>query len=620
MTAGLTRTQSRKFNKSRGDERGNSPGEGSNSHHSRNGVVQSVVIDITVAHPVIPPRISSLAWHDTESKGSSMASSTSAAAMDGDAMAPPNGHHDHEVGAGPPLPPLPLPPPSLPQTPRVWDVVTTEDTTADLGSTSNYSITIPMENTFFKSDNLIPKFPDTDALQPAAPPRKATPPPVSLPLVVTSRPSSGSSQVSLAPSHLSARSLAAGPSSLATSWASKGNVGNDCQAEGEVGLELEMNAEEGNMVRSSEVIDLVGEEGEEEQERAQELRQPPEEALILHTALPTPGMLGSRTGGESGKGGAVLEGGDHVAPPNDTVGEADIVDALWHPLSSDPLSDERDHSFDPDGDQINSPPVREVETRRRSVQFSESCSSETDEKKRPAECHRASLKLSASEKLEQLKLKLRSSEPWDLGLPPEDSNSRGLGGGVAFRVGDGDRDQEGNEHPSSDYYSTLNSKNFAVMQKSRQRPLVPHSSYYFGPPPPDSAYGTAPVGHIGVHHPREIVRIERDYTGGEVVQFMPVFPLELEGRITATQFLETINNINEILISAYSLRHSFVYNVMAVATLQLSTLVVTSHYTKEMRRLERKIDELNTQLYNPAGLNILWPRKVAFLFLEIEYY
>jgi len=40
-----------------------------------------------------------------------------------------------------------------------------------------------------------------------------------------------------------------------------------------------------------------------------------------------------------------------------------------------------------------------------------------------------------------------------------------------------------------------------------------------------------PVGHIGVHHPREIIRIERDYASGEVVQFTPIYPLELEGRV-----------------------------------------------------------------------------------------
>ncbi|KAI6165365.1 Golgin subfamily A member 7/ERF4 family-domain-containing protein [Pisolithus thermaeus] len=611
MTAGLRRTQSKKLNRSRGDGRGNSPGEGNGHHPGRNGVVEnSVVIDIRVAHPVIPPRTSSLAWH-VESKGS-MANSTISAATNRVPM-------PCTVRAEPPPPPLP----STPN--HVWDVVTTSaNTTTDSDSTSN-SITIHMEDTFSASDSTS-EFPGADAPPTASPPPPPPPPPIKtppptppLPLLVTSRPSPGSSQASLAASHSSAKSLAAGPSSLATSWACEGNVDNDDPGEGGVGSELEMNAEQENIVRSREVIDLVGgEEGEGEQEQ----RQPQEEALIPHTALPAPGTPGTKTEGESDTSRAVLTGDDRVASPKDTAAEEDIVDA-WHPLSSHPLLDERDHSFDPDDDQINDPPVKDVETRRRSVQFSEDCSSETDEKKRPMEYQRASLKLSASEKLEQLKLKLRSPpspQPWDLGRPPEDSNSRGLGGGMVSRVGGTDRDQEGNEHLSSDYYSTLNSKNFTAMQKSRQRTLIPHSSYYFGPPPPGSAYGTAPVGHIGVHHPREIVRIERDYTGGEVIQFSPVYPLELEGRITPTQFHETINNINEILISAYSLRHSFVYNVMAVATLQLSTLVATSHYTKEMRRLERKVDELNTQLYNPVGLNILWPRKVAFLFLEIEYY
>lgn len=37
---------------------------------------------------------------------------------------------------------------------------------------------------------------------------------------------------------------------------------------------------------------------------------------------------------------------------------------------------------------------------------------------------------------------------------------------------------------------------------------------------------------------------------------------------------------------------------------------------QEMRRLKRKIEEQNTQLYNPVGLNILWPQKVAFLFVS----
>jgi hypothetical protein len=37
---------------------------------------------------------------------------------------------------------------------------------------------------------------------------------------------------------------------------------------------------------------------------------------------------------------------------------------------------------------------------------------------------------------------------------------------------------------------------------------------------------------------------------------------------------------------------------------------------QEMRRLEHLVQDLNTELYNPVGLNIRWPRKVAFLFVS----
>ena len=69
------------------------------------------------------------------------------------------------------------------------------------------------------------------------------------------------------------------------------------------------------------------------------------------------------------------------------------------------------------------------------------------------------------------------------------------------------------------------------LARRNSKTLIPHSSYYFGPPPPDAAYGTNPVGRIGFHHPREVFRVERDYTGGELVQFSSTYPLELEGRV-----------------------------------------------------------------------------------------
>ena len=51
-------------------------------------------------------------------------------------------------------------------------------------------------------------------------------------------------------------------------------------------------------------------------------------------------------------------------------------------------------------------------------------------------------------------------------------------------------------------------------------------------------------------------------------------------QITPTQFLESVNAINELLISAHSLKHSVLDNVLAVFTLQLSRLVKTPHFNK----------------------------------------
>jgi len=162
-------------------------------------------------------------------------------------------------------------------------------------------------------------------------------------------------------------------------------------------------------------------------------------------------------------------------------------------------------------------------------------------------------------------------------------------------------------------------KPFEIIRPSQQPlsvPKPPKSSYYMGPPLGPSVYGTPPVGQLGLHHPREIVRIERDYDNGELVQFSSAYPMELQGRITPTVFLETINVLNETLIKAYSVSGAAIYNVLAVLTLWISPLFIRSRYDKEMERLALIIDQLNAEIYNPVGLNILWPRKSAFLFVS----
>ncbi|PWN43723.1 hypothetical protein IE81DRAFT_288308 [Ceraceosorus guamensis] len=148
--------------------------------------------------------------------------------------------------------------------------------------------------------------------------------------------------------------------------------------------------------------------------------------------------------------------------------------------------------------------------------------------------------------------------------------------------------------------------------------MGPRSSYYTGPPGPGSAFGTAPAGVIGRDRPREVIRVERDYTLGELCQFHPTFPLELEGRIAPVQFGETINDLNEILIRAHNSGWAAFDNVLAVLTLWISPLVVGSKYNREMKELRSLLDRVNKQLFNPAGLNVRDPAEAAFLFLEVR--
>lgn len=63
-------------------------------------------------------------------------------------------------------------------------------------------------------------------------------------------------------------------------------------------------------------------------------------------------------------------------------------------------------------------------------------------------------------------------------------------------------------------------------------------------------------------------------------RFYPIYPLELEGRITPTQWLDTVNGINEILISAHSLKRAAVHHILSVITLYISAMLMESHYEK----------------------------------------
>nr|XP_018260533.1 uncharacterized protein I303_07455 [Kwoniella dejecticola CBS 10117]OBR82691.1 hypothetical protein I303_07455 [Kwoniella dejecticola CBS 10117] len=146
----------------------------------------------------------------------------------------------------------------------------------------------------------------------------------------------------------------------------------------------------------------------------------------------------------------------------------------------------------------------------------------------------------------------------------------------------------------------------------------PRSYYALQALPPQSYFHQPISGTIGRHLPKEIIRIDRDWSGGELCQFDTVYPLELDGRIRPSELLSFINTLNEIMYSAYSVKGAIWDNLVAVGTLWTSLIWRTSHFERELVRAEEYIQKSNKEIFNEKGLNVLSPRYVALQFLEIE--
>ncbi|KAJ9101042.1 hypothetical protein QFC21_003260 [Naganishia friedmannii] len=109
----------------------------------------------------------------------------------------------------------------------------------------------------------------------------------------------------------------------------------------------------------------------------------------------------------------------------------------------------------------------------------------------------------------------------------------------------------------------------------------PHSSYSVSALPQGAQnFGTSPSGIVGQHFPKEIIRIERDWTTGEVCHFHSSFPMELEGRITPIEFRTLIDDINKRLQSASSQKAAVMENILAILTWHTSLFWWTSRYEK----------------------------------------
>ncbi|CAG8438383.1 10971_t:CDS:2 [Scutellospora calospora] len=83
--------------------------------------------------------------------------------------------------------------------------------------------------------------------------------------------------------------------------------------------------------------------------------------------------------------------------------------------------------------------------------------------------------------------------------------------------------------------------------------------------------------------PKQIIRIERDYTRGEMCQFQSAFPLEIEGRVNPRQFQQTINGLNELLTKALNPKYNWFDNCLTCVTIYVSTLCIRPHYEKIMK-------------------------------------
>nr|KIR47006.1 hypothetical protein I312_03902 [Cryptococcus bacillisporus CA1280] len=147
---------------------------------------------------------------------------------------------------------------------------------------------------------------------------------------------------------------------------------------------------------------------------------------------------------------------------------------------------------------------------------------------------------------------------------------------------------------------------------------TPRSSYPQSALPPMSYFHQPVTGEIGKHLPKEMVRIERDWSGGEMCQFETIFPLELEGRIQPSQLFSFLNAINAKFVEAYAMTPNIIDNLIALATLWTSLLWKTSHFEKKLNEVEGLIEDANRETFNKVGLNVLSPRDVALQFLLIE--
>ncbi|CAJ0919376.1 11109_t:CDS:2 [Entrophospora sp. SA101] len=111
--------------------------------------------------------------------------------------------------------------------------------------------------------------------------------------------------------------------------------------------------------------------------------------------------------------------------------------------------------------------------------------------------------------------------------------------------------------------------------------------------------------------PKTVIRIERDYSKGELCQFKNDFPKEINERVSPMRFKETIDKLNELLKEADNPKYSWFENCLACITLYSSILCIRSHYDKMVEEICFFLNDENLNCYNELGVNFRDPRKTS---------
>ncbi|XP_045190494.1 golgin subfamily A member 7-like [Mercenaria mercenaria] len=125
------------------------------------------------------------------------------------------------------------------------------------------------------------------------------------------------------------------------------------------------------------------------------------------------------------------------------------------------------------------------------------------------------------------------------------------------------------------------------------------------------------LSRIPVSHCPKVF-VQRDYSNGTTLSFQTKFPQDLEGKVDAATFQETVTKLNSMYLEAETLSgKTYCESCLACLTAYLSYICFDTHYEKMLKKIRHYIDEQNQNVYVPRGLMLIDPVERGLRVLEI---